>query len=373
MCFVIAICFTVIISAVNYKSITIVYWFYNFIVCFLYTLIIGIGNGLINNYLNKKWDWLDDTNNRVSYGILFSLLYTIVGVIFCNYFIFIVLHKNKELFSERMIWIHLFYIIFSLGISAFLHAKSFIKYWKESSKKEIVKHRVIASDSSAKFETLKNQIDPHFLFNSLNVLSSLIEERPDKAVKFTNSLSKIYRYILEEKDKELIYLQDELEFAETYMNLLKMRFENTIEFQIFGIDNSKNWYVVPLSLQLLLENTVKHNLVSTSFPLKINIYKENDYLFVTNNLQKKEVATSNGVGIKNIVSRYGLLTPKKVEIIETTTSFTVKIPLLTEKINIMQEKTRDELIYLKAQRRVKELKEFYGNMISYFFVITCLI
>jgi sensor histidine kinase YesM len=373
LCLIIALSITIVLSAINFKTLTVIEFINNFVVSFLYSITISLGTGLINNYLDKKWDWLDDTNKRVTYGVIFSLLYTIPAVIFCNYLIFMVLNNNKNLFSERMIWIHLFYIILSLGISALLHAKSFIKFWKESSKKEIVKHQVIASDSSAKFETLKNQIDPHFLFNSLNVLSALIEEKPENAVNFTNSLSKIYRYILEEKDKELISLQEELDFAITYMKLLKMRFENTIIFNISEIENSDKMYVVPLSLQLLLENTVKHNFASATSPLTIYISKENDFLFISNNLQKKEVATSNGVGIKNIVSRYGLLTNKKVEIIESTTTFTVKIPILTQKINIMQQKNTEEVIYLKAQRRVKDLKEFYGNLFSYCLVIPCLI
>lgn len=370
---IIALLITLVLSGINIKKLTLSYFFSYFIVCFLYSILIVLGNRIINNYLDKKWNWLEDTNYRVTFGIIFSLLYTIPAVVFCNYLIFKYLYNNSDLFSEQMIWTHLFYIVLSLGISALLHAKSFIKYWKESSKKEIVKHQVIASDSSAKFETLKNQIDPHFLFNSLNVLSALIEEKPENAVNFTNSLSKIYRYILEEKDKELISLKDELDFAETYIKLLKMRFENTIIFNISEIENSDKLFVVPLSLQLLLENTVKHNLASASSPLTINITKENDFLLISNNLQKKIVATSNGVGIQNIVSRYGLLTNKKVEIIESTSTFTVKIPILTQKINIMQQKNTEELIYLKAQRRVKDLKEFYGNLFSYCLVIPCLI
>jgi two-component system LytT family sensor kinase len=204
-------------------------------------------------------------------------------------------------------------------------------------------------------------------------LSALIEENPEKGVNFTNSLSKIYRYILEEKDKELISLEDELKFAETYMNLLKMRFEHSIIFNISEIENSKNLFVVPLSLQLLLENTIKHNNANEKFPLSIDIVIEDNYLLISNNLQKKEVTSSNGVGIQNIVNRYALLTNKKVEIIETKETFTVKIPVLTEKINLMKYTNTDQFIYQKAQKRIKELKEFYGNLFSYCIVIPMLI
>ena len=159
--------------------------------------------------------------------------------------------------------------------------------------------KVIAGTASAQFESLKNQIDPHFLFNSLNVLSALIEENPESAQKFTTSLSKIYRYVLEQKDKELVTVSEELNFAKTYMNLLKMRFENSITFDLptdFSNDLAK---VVPLSLQLLLENCIKHNVVSESKPLHIKIYMENNFLVVENNLQKKEVLTDRkGVGLQ---------------------------------------------------------------------------
>jgi sensor histidine kinase YesM len=371
-CFYIGLTIAIIFSIVKYKNITVLVFGINFLISFIYSFVISYGNILIINFLNTKWDWLENTNERVTYGIIFSILYTVPAVIFLNY-LNLEYISDKGLFSTEMLWIHLFYIILSLGITTFLQAKSFIKSWKEASKKEIVKHQVIANDSSAKFESLKNQIDPHFLFNSLNVLSALIEEKPENAVNFTNSLSKIYRYILEEKDKELNTLEDEIIFADTYIKLLKMRFENAIEYNVEPIENSNQLYVVPLCLQLLLENTVKHNNVNENSPLIINIKKEGDYLFITNNLQKKESSGRRGVGIQNIVSRYNIVTDKKVEIIETKEEFIVKIPILKQKINIMETKNTDEIVYLKAKRRLKELKEFYGNLFSYCIIIPVLI
>src|SRR5690606_2120763 len=140
--------------------------------------------------------------------------------------------------------------------------------------------RVIAGTASAQFESLKNQIDPHFLFNSLNVLSSLIEENPENAQRFTTSLSKIYRYVLEQKNKEYVTLQEELNFASTYMKLLKMRFENSLEYKLPEGPIDPDAKVVPLALQLLLENTVKHNVVSEKNPLRIEIRVEGDYLVI---------------------------------------------------------------------------------------------
>ena len=137
------------------------------------------------------------------------------------------------------------------------------------------------------------------------MLSSLIEENPDQAQKFTTSLSKIYRYVLEQRDKELVSVQEELAFAKTYMNLLKMRFENGISFELPENFENEEAKVVPLSLQLLLENTVKHNIASESKPLHIRIYEKDDYLVIENDYQKKEVLQDRkGVGLQNIVNRY---------------------------------------------------------------------
>ena len=115
-------------------------------------------------------------------------------------------------------------INFALMISAFLHAKSFMEELKKNTKKEVVEQKLIAKSANAQFESLKNQLDPHFLFNSLNVLTALIDENPEQAQKFTTSMSKVYRYVLEQKDKELVKIENEIEFAKIYCNLLKTRF-----------------------------------------------------------------------------------------------------------------------------------------------------
>lgn len=350
-----------------------------FIISSLYSFGLGFGNGLINNLLDKKWDWLTQTNTRVYFGIVTTVFYTIPIVLLINYLIFVVLQKlpANEFFNERMIWIHLFYIILSLAVSTFMHARSFMINWKQASKIEVTQQKIIAGTASAKFETLKNQIDPHFLFNSLNVLSSLIEENPENAQRFTTSLSKIYRYVLEQKDKELVSVEEELSFAKTYMNLLKMRFENSLDYELQIDSIPADAKVVPLSLQLLLENTVKHNIVSEQKPLRIVIFIENNYLVVQNDFQKKEVLQDRrGLGLQNIINRYGIITDRKVIIDQTEKIFSVKIPILTKQISVMEpvrinHNTRTP--YYRAKKRVEELKGFYGNLISYCCVIPILI
>jgi hypothetical protein len=350
----------------------------SFLISSMYSFGLGFGNGLINVFLDKKWDWLEQTNLRVYFGIIATILYTIPVVLGIDYIIFVVMQKLPvaDFFSDRMIWVHLFYIILSLGISTFMHARSFMVNWKLASKQEVTQQKIIAGTASAKFESLKNQIDPHFLFNSLNVLSSLIEENPENAQRFTTSLSKVYRYVLEQKDKELVSVEEELSFAKTYMNLLKMRFENSLFYELPQTILNPEAKVVPLSLQLLLENTVKHNVVSEKKPLHIRIFIEGDYLVVQNDFQKKEVLQGRqGVGLENIINRYGIITNRKVLIEQNEATFTVKIPILTKQISVMDTNTvySENTAYYRAKKRVEQLKGFYGNLISYCCVIPILI
>lgn len=377
--FKISMIFTVIFSAclgadLNVRNVLITF----FISC-LYSFLVGFGNGYINVLLDKKWDWLEQTNLRVYYGILVTILYTVPIVLGINYYIYVIL-QNVSLdvfFSQKMIWVHLFYIMLALGVSTFMQARSFMVKWKQASKFEITQQKIIAGTANAKFESLKNQIDPHFLFNSLNVLSSLIEENPDNAQRFTTSLSKIYRYVLEQKDKELVSVEDELSFAKTYMNLLKMRFENSLFYELPTTNINPDAKVVPLSLQLLLENTVKHNIVSEQKPLHIRIFIDGDYLAIQNDFQKKEVLQDRqGVGLQNIVNRYGIITKRKVLIEQNEKTFTVKIPILTKQIAVMEtsaEYSDENKAYFRAKKRVEELKGFYGNVISYCCVIPFLV
>lgn len=264
-------------------------------------------------------------------------------------------------------------IIITFVVTLGIHAFYFYKAYQENKLKE---QKIIAGTASAQFESLKNQIDPHFLFNSLNVLSSLIEENPESAQRFTTSLSKVYRYVLEQKDKELVSVEEELKFAKTYMNLLKMRFENSITFEIPEGFNNEEAKVVPLSLQLLLENCIKHNIVSEAKPLHIKICIENNQLVVTNNLQKKEVLSDRkGVGLQNIVNRYAILTKRTVLVEENEQEFKIFLPILTKQITIMETQNiyNENLAYQRAKDKVEQLKGFYGNLISYCVVIPFLI
>ncbi|KXH83348.1 2TM domain-containing protein [Chryseobacterium kwangjuense] len=356
--------------------------FHNFLITLLissmYSFVLGLGNALINEFLNRKFPWSETTGIRAVLSVISIIIGNFILVYFCNYMNYVVIQKTattEAFFSKEYGTTNWFMINIALLISAFLHAKSFMEELKKTSRKEVVEQKLIAKSANAQFESLKNQLDPHFLFNSLNVLSSLIDENPNQAQKFTASMSKIYRYVLEQKDKELVTVEDEIEFAKTYCDLLKTRFEDSVDFVFDVKKEDYKRYVVPLSLQLLLENCIKHNFATSARPLVIKIFSDNDTLCIENNLQAREqMKESAGIGLANIVQRYALLTKKNVFIEKSEDYFKVKVPILSDKpSNISAKIDTEDGSYEKAKKRVKELKGFYGNLISYCTVIPFLI
>ncbi|TNE54469.1 MAG: histidine kinase [Bacteroidetes bacterium] len=180
----------------------------------------------------------------------------------------------------------------------------------------------------SQLEGLRNQVNPHFLFNSLNTLVYLIPEDPDKAVRFVQQLSKVYRYVLESRDTRMIPLHEELEFLHSYIFLLKERFGENLQVTIADLNGQAESEIVPLSLQMLFENAIKHNVVSSGKPLRIEVFAENGHLVVRNTLQRKnQVMDSTGIGLDNIRARYRMLTDREVGVIVSQEYFTVLLPL----------------------------------------------
>ena len=366
-----ALLFTLINQNFSLKAIG-----YTLLISAMYSFGLGLAQGIINDSLSNKWDWIEHTNTRIWAGIITTVLYTVPVVLLINYVNFIVISGNHtdRFFTGAYLWQHIFYIILSFGVSAFIHARGFMLQWKNSVKQESTKQEIVAKTETAKFESLKNQLDPHFLFNSLNVLTSLIGENPTQAERFTTKLSKVYRYVLEQRNKDLVPIEEELKFAKTYMELLGMRFEDAVKFNIPDSISNDALKIVPLSLQLLLENAVKHNVVSSSKPLTINIYEEGNYLIIENNINPKEaIGKSTKVGLQNIADRYGLITDKGVKIENNNKTFKVSLPLLYKMNNMMYTDDLENSKYVRAVERVEKLKEFYQNLASYCIVIPFLI
>jgi two-component system, LytTR family, sensor kinase len=341
---------------------------------FMYAFVLTAINGYFFYFLDSKFDWKENTKKRLILGAAGSVMITMIGLAVLRFVtLVVILGKPVESFTSDInaASYYTFGLVITLIVSLVFHT---IYFYKALTEKKVKEQQIVAKTETAKYESLKSQIDPHFLFNSLNVLTSLIGENPKLAEKFTTKLSKVYRYVLEQKNKDLIELDEELHFAKTYMELLTMRFENAVTFEIPEKASDSEYKILPLSLQLLLENTIKHNVVSEENPLKVTIREENGYLVVSNNFNPKTIL-ENGtkIGLKNIIDRYHLITLKKVVVEKTAENFIVILPLLTQKTKTMKTETIESNKYLRAVERVHDIKEFYGSLISYCIVIPILI
>lgn len=205
-----------------------------------------------------------------------------------------------------------------------------VGFYHQLQRTMVEKERLIKENVMSQLEGLKSQVNPHFLFNSLNTLSYLIPENPKKAENFVQKLSNAYRYILEIRERELTTVEEELGFLDSYNCLLNERFGESLQIDINVPDEVKRLQILPLSLQMLFENAIKHNVVSTQHPLHIEVFVEKgDCLIVRNNFQpKRQELPSTKIGLENIKNRYRLLTKKEVEIIVTHQYFIVVLPLV---------------------------------------------
>lgn len=218
------------------------------------------------------------------------------------------------------------HVLFIATIILLIFGFRFFNKWKETElKKEILEKE----KATVQYDNLKNQLNPHFLFNSLTSLNSLIFENPQLASEFLHQLSRVYRYVLEHKDKTLVSLSTEVDFIANYVQLLLARFDRGLVVNINISDPALDRKILPVTLQILIENAMKHNITSQDSPLVIDIYDDGVYLVVSNNLQVKQIIdTSNGLGLENLRSLYRVLIENEIVIEKNDTSFIVKIPLI---------------------------------------------
>ncbi len=286
------------------------------------------GNVLITNGLNKWMPWNPEPKKRAIYGtiitLVLNLVLTLVVVTMVSVFAFG--GSARYIFTpdgKQTVFIAFIIIIL---ITLLLYS---VEFFKEIQKEKLLNETLRKEKITAELNALKAQVDPHFLFNSFNVLSGLIDENPPQAQKFLSGLSKIYRYVLENRNEDLVTLEEELKFATQYLDLQKIRFENSIHLNL-NVDPSLLEKQLPaLSLQLLLENAVTHNRFDTHNPLHISIETRYDFLIVGNNKQdRKKLSPGNGMGLKNIQQRYQLQKINNFKIEDTPQSFIVHLPLL---------------------------------------------
>ena len=280
-----------------------------------------IGNSYVAILVSKFVSWTEHPAHRSFLGLVCTLVYTL-GTFYVLILIFNQAFNFDVEFKGDMLYLT---VGFTFIVSTFMHSREFLKNWRqaaldaETSKKE---------SAIARYESLKNQINPHFLFNSLNALTNLVYEDQDKAAKFIKQLSEVYRYVLDTREKEVVTLEEELRFVQSYLYLQQIRFGSSmkVNLRLEQVEGK----VAPLALQLLLENAIKHNVISQEDPLSIEVYEQDGYICVENNLQKKTMISENGsgLGLENIRSRYRFLTDKEISISDAHGKFSVKLPII---------------------------------------------
>jgi two-component system, LytTR family, sensor kinase len=218
------------------------------------------------------------------------------------------------------------YALAVTGVNGVFFIRYFLERWKDSL---VRAERLEKEKSQVQFDNLKNQLNPHFLFNALTSLNSLITEDPALAQQFLQQMSKVYRYVLQNKDKNFVALSTELDFIRNFVFLIETRFADALKIQFNIPESAKEKAIVPVTLQVLIENALKHNVVDQQQALTIDIFTADDYLVVTNNLQlRNSVETSNKQGLENLKSLYSFFTNKSVIIEKSAQRFSVKVPLL---------------------------------------------
>ncbi len=283
------------------------------------------GSSYIAYCIECRLDWEKDTFKKALLLIFCNILY----IIFCLFIVVetIMLLSNDyiplKVYTNSFIYSTLVTVIINLiFIVIGVH-----DYWKKA-KEEI---GVLKQENlRSQLETLKNQVNPHFLFNSLNTLISIIDEDPEIAKNFTQKLSQVYRYILQAKEKDVVELREELQFSEAYEFMLTIRYGQNLRFNKTIPEKYVHHGIPPLVLQMLVENAIKHNVISAEKPLEVLIYVDSsDYLVVKNNLQPKIInIESEKIGLKNIADRYRLLYHKEIIVDKTNECFVVKMPLV---------------------------------------------
>lgn len=297
---------------------------------FLYTIgisfIVWEGNRFLLFTLRSYFDWFNKPLRKIGALLLTIPFYTIpVSVLMLVGWYRILNHGvvDWSTLGEAT-------LIIMIAVLFIVHVYETVFLVREAESEKVMRAQTEKAKAEAELEALKNQIDPHFIFNSLNTLSHLIEEDPYKARQFNDHLADVYRYILQNKARDLVLVREEINFLNDYFALLKIRFEDAVQLLISIPEDEKDLFLIPpISLQVLAENAIKHNEFNEGHPLILEIVLEKDVLVVQNNLRKKWVRkVSSKVGLNNLDERYRLTTNKSITISQNEHDFTVSLPVL---------------------------------------------
>ncbi len=286
-------------------------------------IFLWIGNAATSDLVDRRIDWVTTPVKRFVVGMIVMTVYTLSAIFFLVWIFRVAFNFDVGSGLNDMLYTSL---IITFVISLFMHGRGFLRNWRLA---ELEAEKAKQESIKANYESLKNQVNPHFLFNSLNALTSLVYEDQDKAAKFIKQLSEVYRYVLDTRNREVVPIDEELKFMESYLFLQQIRFGEKLRIrnELAGLSGS----VPPLSLQMLVENAIKHNIISQEHPLTIHLFSRDNELVVVNNLQQKLTSEdSSGVGLENIKRRYEFLSNRRVMVEKNQHTFSVKLPILIE-------------------------------------------
>ena len=294
-----------------------------------YSLLLGyslFSFGFVFGWLEYKYvAWITEPVKSLLIVLVSSTIYCTIAILSVNWFWHIIIRgiaieKFWEFFGNMMlIEFGIFYLI-----AMWFYARSFFIAWRrEVENREQLKRQAL----QLQYESLKTQVNPHFLFNSLNALTSLIELDVESAKKFTNELSCFYRDLLQLKNKELIPIEEELSIVRRYIYLQKIRFGDNFLYEITEVEKT-DAMLIPLSVQMLVENIFKHNMISSTKKVKLSISLNGQYLIISNTYYPKKNSSDSGMGLKNLNERIKYLTNKELKITQDTNTFTIHLPLI---------------------------------------------
>ncbi len=302
------------------------YWFtITFTYSGFFWVFLWKGSETIVEVLDPIYSWLEHPVKRFVSSVTLIAIYTTAVVFGMDFFYDVVIfgmpisEAPKELNGSPLITT----IFVTLGINAFMHGRAFLLEWRQLS---VDMEKLKTEQVSTQYQSLRNQVNPHFLFNSLNALTSLVYDDQKKAVEFIRKLSQVYRYVLDKKDEELVPLEDEIDFMRNFIFLQQIRFGDNLRI---SLSNGKvDGYLPPLALQILVENAIKHNVISEKNPLTIDVKISEDYCMIENTIKEKLDKDSTGIGLSNLKARYQYLSKKEIIVENDGHRFLVRIPIL---------------------------------------------
>ena len=291
-------------------------------------LFLWVGNYGIYLLFDRTMPWQDNMAKRLNLQLLVSGLYTLI-VVNATYYIFKAGFTLLPPDMYQMVLLNIYGILFLIPVFSIFFGIYFMVKWK---KVTIEKNTLEKENMLSELKALKSHIDPHFLFNNLNILSSLIEPQNEAALDFLDNFAEVYRYVLKNKDTEVVSLSTELDFMEAYLHILEKRFDKQLFIKSEVNTRLRNKMITTMALQILVENTIKHNKLSARAPLCVEIFNQGEkFLVVKNNIQKKSQKSGNPgeTGLNNLRKRFSYVTDREMEVIDDGSFFTVRIPLLS--------------------------------------------